>query len=121
MVMRFFCIAYFTEVWRTCCCSDSQRSPLEEGEEEVVFIPQNLSVCEGIPNVFVYYFCDNVLGHGPVVLKTVDSHEMSSVIVSSHGWRFQLLNQNPDHIDEDDYVDLVWPNDKTNKEKQWEK
>lgn len=51
----------------------------------MVFIPQNLSVCEGIPNVFVYYFCDNFLGHGPVVLKTVDSHEMSSVIVSSHG------------------------------------
>lgn len=32
---------------------------------------------------------------------------MSSVIVSSHGRRFKLLNQNPDHIDEDDDVDLV--------------
>lgn len=32
---------------------------------------------------------------------------MSSVIVPDHGWRFKLLNQNPDHVDEDDYVDLV--------------
>lgn len=75
----------------------------------------NKSVCEGILNVFVYFF--KVID----LLKSVDSHEMSGVIVSSHGWRFQLLNQNPDHIDEDDYVDLVWPNDKTNAEKQWEK
>lgn len=32
---------------------------------------------------------------------------MSSVIVPGHGWRFKLLNQNPDHVDEDDNVDLV--------------
>lgn len=36
-----------------------------------------------------------------------DSHKMSSVIVPGHGRRFKLLDQNPDHIDEDDYVDLV--------------
>lgn len=35
------------------------------------------------------------------------SHEMSGVVVSCHGWRFQLLDQNPDHVDEDDYVDLA--------------
>lgn len=32
---------------------------------------------------------------------------MSGVVVSCHGWRFQLLDQNPDHIDEDDYVNLA--------------
>lgn len=35
-----------------------------------------------------------------------DLHKMPSVIVAGHGWRLQLLHQNPDHIDENDYVDL---------------
>lgn len=43
---------------------------------------------------------------GNLELENYLSHEMSSVVISSHGWRFQLLNQNPDHVDEDHYVDL---------------
>lgn len=31
---------------------------------------------------------------------------MPGVIVPTHGGRLELLNQNPDHIDEDDDVDL---------------
>lgn len=36
-----------------------------------------------------------------------DSHEMTCVTVPGHGGRFQLLDQNPDHVDKDDNVDLV--------------
>lgn len=49
-----------------------------------------------------------------VIISPRDSHKVSSVIVPCHGRRFKLFNQNPDDVDEDDYVDLEekhaqWP------------
>lgn len=65
------------------------------------------------------HFSDTSVGEGTLIcsiesdnikavvhLEGVYSHKMSSVTVSSHGWRFELLNQNPDYIDKDDNVDL---------------
>lgn len=40
------------------------------------------------------------------MLECWDLHEMTSITVSCSGWRFKLLDQNPDNIYEDDYVDL---------------
>lgn len=41
-------------------------------------------------------------------VKGVDLHVMAGVVVSGHGWRLELLNQNSDHVDENENVDLQW-------------
>lgn len=41
-----------------------------------------------------------------VVSASRDSHKVSGVIVACYGGRFELLNQDPDYVDEDDDVDL---------------
>lgn len=62
------------------------------------------SVCEGTLIHFIE--SDNI--KAGVHSEGFYSHKMSSVTVSSHGWRFELLNQNPNYIDEDDNVDLQY-------------
>lgn len=87
------------------CSSDSWKAPFILSLNWTFW--KDISLIQASEGTLICFIeSDNI--NAVVHWAGIYSHKMSGVTVSSHCWRFELLNQNPDYIDEDDNVDLQY-------------